>query len=239
MHWGARILFIIWTSGAIFWLWFALQQPPMTLQQPDFSWFWVLVALLWTLMPLLFAGALSPSARYMWLLWSIILCMLLLQMTYWIGSQRYSTRYYYEALTAAAVLSALPLAYLLRFVPRLLLYSVLTLVLVVSLFSYSLPRVQVLYRFNFIGQDILDEIEIRREGEKPVLILINGTDSGDNRVRWRALGTLMAVTSPFFDSDIVAAWDYGADGVRDQILARFPDRQIIEMDAVGNEAMFR
>ncbi len=233
------LLCIIWAIGAIFWVGFALRQTPETLQQPNFSWFWVLVALAWTLLPLLFASQISPAARYAWLLCGVILCMLLLQMTYWIGSQRYSTRYYYEALTAAALLSALPLAWLLRFVPRFILYGGLTLVLLYSFFSYSLPRVQVLYRFNFIGQHILDDIEARRENDMPVLVLINGTDSGDTRVRWRALGTLMAVTSPFFDSDVVAAWDYGAEGVRDQILARFPDRQIIEMDAIGNEATFR
>lgn len=240
--WGVRsniLILIIWTIGAVFWVWFALQQPPATLQQPNFSWVWILVALAWTLMPLLFAGEMSPAARYTWLLWCVILCMLLLQMTYWIGSQRYSTRYYYEALTAAALLSAIPLAWLMQYIPRALIYGGLTLLLIYSLFSYSLPRVQVLYRFNFIGQHILDEVEARRDEDAPVLVLINGTDTGDNRVRWRAMGTLMAVTSPFFDSDIVVAWDYGGEGVREQILSRFPDRQIIEMDAVGNDAVFQ
>ena len=54
----------------------------------------------------------------------------------------------------------------------------------------------------------------------------------------------MAVTSPYLDSDIVGAWNYQAgngnsgDSVRQQIIARFPGRQVIDMDATGNTAWF-
>ena len=66
---------------------------------------------------------------------------------------------------------------------------------------------------------------------KPVLVLIEGAN-----VRWRAFGSLMGVTSPYLDSDIVAAWNYeGTDGtVKQQILARFPDREVIEINAQDN-----
>jgi hypothetical protein len=74
----------------------------------------------------------------------------------------------------------------------------------------------------------------RRDGDRPVLVLVHGND-----VRWRALGSLMALTSPYLDSEIVVAWDTLVPGMADEILARFPDRQVIEMDAVGNDATFR
>jgi len=65
-----------------------------------------------------------------------------------------------------------------------------------------------------------------------VLVLVTGTD-----VRWRAYGALTALTSPYLDSPIVVAWVYD-ESVRDQIVAQFPHRQIIEMAAAGNRAWF-
>lgn len=230
-----------WMAISGIWLVWSINRPPELLQNASFAWLWMGASLAWILLPvtlLLRTGAL-PQVRYTWLLWSVLLCVLLFQMTYWIGSQRYSTRYYYEALSAAALLSALPLAWLARHVPRPLIYGGLALVLLYSLFAYSLPRISVLHGFNFIGQAIIQEVEAQREGDTPVLVIVTGSDSGDSRVRWRAMGSLMAVTSPFLDSEIVVAWDYQAAGVREQILSRFPGRQIIEMDATGNEAFFK
>ena len=90
-----------------------------------------------------------------------------------------------------------------------------------------------LYRFNFITPEPLEGVQARREDDRPVLVIVSGSD-----VRWRAVGTLMAVTSPYLDSDIVVAWDNLASGVRQAIEARFPERQIIEMEAKGNDSWF-
>lgn len=199
--------------------------------EPASGWLWVGGALLWLLLPL--AMLTERRARWTWLLFSMVLGLVLVQMTYWIGSQRYSTRYYYEALAAAALLTALPLAWLAQRA-RLPLYAGLAALLLWSLYSYSTPRIEALHGFNFISRDLLEEIETRRESEGPLLVIVNGAD-----VRWRAMGTLMAVTNPYLDSDIVVAWDYQVPGVREGILARLGDRQIIEMDAIGNEAWFR
>jgi hypothetical protein len=57
-------------------------------------------------------------------------------------------------------------------------------------------------------------------------------------VRWRAVGEIMAISSPFFDSEILGAWAYNEE-VRQEILAAFPDRQVIELDAIGNDTTFR
>jgi hypothetical protein len=47
----------------------------------------------------------------------------------------------------------------------------------------------------------------------------------------------MGVTSPYLNSPIVVARDYGGRN-RQQILERFPDRQVIELFAIANDATF-
>ena len=89
--------------------------------------------------------------------------------------------------------------------------------------------------FNYISQQVIREVEkrARQQGDAPVLVIVNGTDSGDDMVRWRAMGSLMAMTSPFLDSDMVVAWDYGAHGVREKIVSRFPGRITIPQPAAA------
>jgi len=231
---------VAWAVGASAWVFIPLNLSLEMQRDPTFSWFWVLLGIAWLMLPLVILAFQTNSTRqqWTWLLVSVSLGIVLVQMTYWIGSQRYSTRYYFEALTAFALVSALPLAWLARRISRPLVYGALSIALIYSLYAYSTPRISVLYRFNFIGQDLIQEIEQRREGDQPLLVIVTGTDQGDERVRWRALGSLMAVTSPFLDSDIVGAWDYQADGIREAIIQQFPDRQIIEMGAAGNDNWF-
>jgi hypothetical protein len=101
-----------------------------------------------------------------------------------------------------------------------------------------MPRISALYHFNTINQEVIDAVERRRTGDAPLLVIVSAPATGDDRLRWRAHGSLMAVTSPFLDSEIVVAWDYLDEGVREAILDRFPDRQVIEMIARGNDAWF-
>lgn len=200
------------------------------------SGYWPLVGISWVLLPFgLLAGA---RRRWTWLLALSALSLMTVHLAYWIGAQRYSTRYYFEALAALSIISALPLAWLARRGRRWPVYTVLALVLVHSLYAYSTPRITALYRFNEISRETLEGVVARRDSDRPVLVLVSGPDSGDRRVRWRALGALMAVTSPYLDSDIVGAWDTLRPGVRQAILARFPERQLIEMRAEGNFAYF-
>jgi hypothetical protein len=196
------------------------------------SGYWPLTGISWLLLPVgLLVGW---RKRWTWLLTGVVLCLIAVHIAYWIGSQRYSTRYYFEALSSLALLTALPLAGLMRrFGRRWLIYGFLSVVLVLSLYSYSTPRIEALYRYNFITPETLAEINQRRSGDRPVLVIMTGDD-----VRWRALGPLMAVTSPYLDSDVVLAWDYGGAEVREAIIDRFPEREIIEMGAEGNNLWF-
>ncbi len=230
---------ITWTILAVGWCILSVNLPDNLQQSIPFSWAWVGLAFTIVLSPLLLMSRPAwKQARWTWLLLSLVLSLVIVQLTYWIGSQRYSTRYYFEALTSFTILSAIPIVWLAQRLNRWLIYVGLSVLLIWSLYAYSTPRISALYRFNFIGQHILDGVEERRDGDSDVLVIVTGPSSGDDAVRWRSLGTLMVATSPYFDSPIVGAWDYGGDGVRQQLEASFPDRQIIEMRATGNTVWF-
>jgi 4-amino-4-deoxy-L-arabinose transferase-like glycosyltransferase len=232
-------LLVGWLIGLAVFLSLALDTGNDRIRDVTFAWLWVIGAAIWLLAPLIVLRDKRVwQARWTWLLLCVALGLVLAQMTYWIGSQRYSTRYYFEGLASFSILSALPIAYVARHWNRLIIYIVVALILVYSLADYSLSRVTVLTEFNRINQGLIDDIKARQEGDTPLLVLMNGALSGDNRVRWRALGTLMAVTSPYLDSEIIGAWDYDSPEARAEILASFPNRQVIEMYASGNEIEF-
>lgn len=224
------IFVLIWLAGAYGWVRFALDfQGGTQLQNPYFAWIWIITALVWLYLPLLFWR--DRMRSWTWLLWSVAVGLVVVHMAYWVGSQRYSTRYFFEGLTAVAIISALPLAWLARRVSRPLVYGLLALALAYGLYFYSTPRIGVLRGYNFMSQEQIEAVQARRSGDRPVLVIVNGSG-----MRWRAMGALMSVTSPYLDSDIVAAWNYtGTDGsVRQDILNSFPDRQVIELEATDN-----
>jgi hypothetical protein len=206
---------------------------------PTFSWIWVISALVWLYLPLLvFLPNKRPESAYTWLLLTLVLGIVVVQMTYWIGSQRYSTRYYYEALGAAALLSALPLAWLARRLGRKLILTALLAVSIFTLYFYSTPRINTLYHFNGVRGDLLVEVEAQRVDERPILVIVNGPTQPDtDRVRWQAYGALLAVTSPYFDSEIVVVRDTG--GLREELIASYPERQVIDFDGFAYEGMVR
>jgi len=69
----------------------------------------------WVLLPFgLAVGLFHRRRRWALLLTGVVLSLIGAHLAYWIGSQRYSTRYYFEALGAAALLTAIPLGALAR-----------------------------------------------------------------------------------------------------------------------------
>lgn len=224
------IFIVIWVVAAFFWVRFALYyQGGTQLTNPVFAWLWILGSLAWLYLPLLFWR--DRQRAWTWILWSVAVGLVIFQMTYWIGSQRYSTRYFFEGLSSIAIISALPIAWLARRISRPVIYGLLTLAIAYGLYFYSTPRIGALRGFNFIDQRQIEAVEARRTGDQPILVLVNGAS-----VRWRAYGSLMGVTNPYLNSDIVVAWNYeGVDGtVKQRILDRFPGYQVIEMEAQDN-----
>jgi hypothetical protein len=208
--------------------------PSATITNPTFSLAWMGGYVIWMAIPFVFLIFTKPDRQitWTWLLLAVALSLIGLHFTYWIGSQRYSTRYYFEALGALALISAIPLAWLMKHIGRLPVYIVLMAVLVYSLYAYSQPRIDVLYRFNWISPQLVEAVDQRRDG-RPVLVIVSGQD-----VRWRSYGSLTVQTSPLLDSDIVVVWDTGGAGMRESLLKKFPDRQVIDLTAQGNKACF-
>lgn len=225
----------LWLALGYGWLAFALDYQGGTIAaEADTSYLWMGVFAAWLTLPLLvtWRGSHGTRRTWAWMLAAVAIGLVGVQLMYWIGSQRYSTRYYFEMLTPLALLSALPLAWLARRIGRLPVYVVIAGLLVYSVYAYSTPRISALYRFNLISTEMLEGIEQRRQGDEDVLVIVNGAN-----VRWRPLGVLMAVTSPYFDSDIVGGWAF-SPGVREELIAQFPDRQVIELGAEDNDWWF-
>lgn len=221
----------LWLVGAVFWAllplrstWFLL--PAELFREPGFSWLWVVVALIWVNLPLLalVRWQKQPQISWTWLLLIIALNLLIMNMTYWTGSMRYSTRYYFEALTAVSLLSAVPAVLATSRWARGLVAIVAVVLSITSLVHYSCPRINALYRFNQVGRDLIEEVGGQRYGDRPVLVLVSGDTGG----RWQPFGGLMAMTGPYLDGDIIAARIVDAED-RTALSERFPERQVIEL----------
>jgi 4-amino-4-deoxy-L-arabinose transferase-like glycosyltransferase len=225
-----RLILLAWLLlglGAGVW---SVNRPPADLQDPAFAYGWMLAAGLWLIAPcaLLAVSRADDRATWSYLLLAVGLALIWLHIAYWIGSQRFSTRYYFEMLSGFAILSAVPLAALGRLIGGRWLAGGLALLLLGSLFTYSLPRISVLYRFNWMSPVILEALEPLRDG-RPLLVIVRGED-----IRWRGVGPLMSVTNPLLTSDIVLAIDNGLSDTRATLLDRFPERQVIDMTGALN-----
>lgn len=228
-RWRSAYVFL-WLALGLAWLAIPFAGDGALARDPAWAWVTVIGLLAWASAPL--AVLRKPRETWGWLLLAVMLALIIFQITYWIGSQRYSTRYYFEGLFAAAILSALPIVWLAQKTRRGLIYGVFAGVLLASLILYTLPRVGVLYQFNLIDRRLIEQIEARREAGRDLLVIVTGEN-----VRWRSYGELMALTSPYLDSPIVAA-RASSTIPRAEILARFADRQVIDMEAEENDIWF-
>ncbi|MDX2136625.1 MAG: hypothetical protein SF123_00900 [Chloroflexota bacterium] len=227
----------LWLLIGFGWVWLAVSATPQTFVSSQAAWLWVGVALVWLMLPLVWWGWRGDTRHvWTWVLLALPLTLIVLHLTYWVGSQRYSTRYFYEGVGALAIFGALPLAWLVQRGGRAMSACVLALMLI-SLVSYSLPRINTLFRYNNVSQCWIDTALAQRTQDRPLLVIVTGTN-----LTWRSIGSFMAVTSPFRDSDIVAVYNRVAnpdsDGERERIIAQFPERQVIDLRGERSEAMF-
>jgi hypothetical protein len=233
----------VWLLGAIVWCVAPVRLLPQEIiTNPISAWAWIILGLAWIFMPLLVLARKDypPQVIYTWLFVAVVLGLVVFQMTYWIGSQRYSTRYWYESVGMLAMLTALPLASLMQTrLQRYAIYGMLSLLMMHTFFQYSVPRIGVLYQFNNVSQAWIDQLLARRVDNRPILLLVHGDDDGDNRVSWRAFGSFLHATSPFLDSEIVVARVHtNNDTMREAVVSQFPDHQIIEANARATDFEF-
>ncbi|MDX2078061.1 MAG: glycosyltransferase family 39 protein [bacterium] len=257
-----------WLLGALFWLITPFAQNAVWLEKDEATlWAWLLIGLGIILVPLIgFILLYSPKIRqkrvirFEWTLWTWLLlavCVSIISwhMAYWVGSQRYTTRYYSEALPAFALIGALGFYGILqgireavgliikkyadtaKFAVTCVGYALIFTLLLGSMYFYSIPRINALYRFNSVSPYMAEQIRARATDDRPILVIVNGQRG---EVSWRAFGSIMALTNPYLDSEIVAAWNYEttSDSVYESIRARFPDRQIIELNIKDVNAWF-
>ncbi len=200
------------------------------------AWLWESVhwqigtGLSWILLPV---GLIAGRKRgWTWLLAGIFAGLVGVHLLYWIGAQSYSARYYSEAIPALALISAAGITALARRLkPRPLRaagYAALLLAVALSLTTYTPALLGRLWRFNNVGQDKIAALDALRDG-RPVLLLVTGADQRS----WRDWGTYMALTSPYLDSDVVAARERGREGELESLLARFAGRQILILTPAG------
>jgi hypothetical protein len=206
------------------------------------------VGLSWALIVLgLIAGR---KQEWIFILIEIFIALMVAQLLYWIGSSVqgsavYSVRYYYEATGAVCLIAAYgivaqirawgertiqkPVTF--RFYPG---YLALIVIVVFSVIGYTPARFREpmrdwpggLYGFNKVGQYQLEAVNrLRQPGEKVLVVVLRHPDPTieDN---WRDYGALMAVTSPFLDSEIVVARLFDTDGLA-EFTQRFSTRKVL------------
>ncbi len=184
----------------------------------------------WVLLPV--GLLLTARRRWTWLLAALVLSVMGAYLAYWIGSYIYSARYYSEAIGAAALLSAAAVTALVRWIdapaiksgglrPGGVLYLVIAAVALYSLVIYTPARLKPLRGYGQISQSQLVALDdVRRDPSRPVLVIAVGEHY------WRDVATLMGVTSPFRDSEIVLARDPDGD-LQERLRAEWSDREVI------------
>ncbi len=191
---------------------------------PDLGISWILLpfGLLW-----LAWGASNAQRRWGIILVAVMCSLVGVHVAYWIGSQRYSTRYYMEALPAFAILSALGLAFLRQRLGNRLVIPLFGAVLMWTAFTYTYPRLSILRGFNGVSLEKLAVLEPYRTANVPLLVVVTGED-----ISWRAGGTYMVMTTPQLDSEIVLARDRNDGLFHEELRRLFADRVVVWM--VGN-----
>lgn len=171
----------------------------------------------------------QQRALWIWLLMMVGISIIGIHLAYWVGAQRYSTRYYFEALSALCLLGALGFGWLATWIPRKVVYAFVVTAVIAGFVTYSIPRVAVLYQFNRVSQSAIDQILTQRQDDRPILII----SKGENMV-WRAIGTFMALTDPYLKNDLIVALDRWDD--REALIAQHPERQVIDIEFDGENS---
>lgn len=179
----------------------------------------------WVLLP--FGLFFAWRRRWMWLIALTATFMIFVTMFYWIGAGIYSARYYYEATALLAIISAAGITGVADMLKGLQLrsgvYMLAALAIGLSVISFTPQRLNKLYRYGIIGQDQIRRVErLREDSDEPVLVIAYLPEAR----LWREVGALMALTSPYLDTEYILARD--PDGqYTDDLLERFPGREIL------------
>jgi hypothetical protein len=160
-----------------------------------------------------------------WLLASTIPSLILVYGTYWIGSWLFGPRYYYEALPAAAVMSAVGVAWLggwlgegggfMKF-RRLATTGLVAFLISLNCLFYLPTRLggmHSLYGISGAYTRPLQELDL--EG---ALLFVHAD-------RWHRYGNLLILAPPFTDADLLVALEANPEQA-EAVIQEFPDRRV-------------
>lgn len=159
-------------------------------------------------------------SAWAWTLLALFPTFVGVHLAYWVGSQVYGTRYYYEALPALALLTAAGMRWLAHFAGRW--WGVALAALVVTLlaanFAFHMPgRIRDVKGLYNITREPLVALAQRQRGD--VLVVARGE-------RWWEFGALMVQNSPWLDGPLIVARDIAPEAT-EQFIAAHPDRQLL------------
>ena len=160
-----------------------------------------------------------------WLLISTLISLFLVYGVYWIGSWLLGPRYYYEALPAAAVTSAIGAAWLggwlgegggrLR-IRRLATTALITLLIVINCLFYLPTRLGGMYGIYGISGAYSRPLQVANlEG---ALLFVHAE-------RWHRYGNLLILAPPFTSDDLLVAWEINPEQ-DEAVLQEFSERQV-------------
>jgi 4-amino-4-deoxy-L-arabinose transferase-like glycosyltransferase len=165
-------------------------------------------------------------SRASWMAFAVFPSLVLLHLTYWVGSWLFGPRYYFEALPSMAIISAAGIAWLGGWLPinrqaprwrRMLASILLMLLLCLNVLYYLPPRLGGLQGLYGISRAALTAL-----GKQPLagtLLIVHPRGS------WAEYGTLLTLEPPFSNQDILLAYSRGS--ASDARLAKlFPERTI-------------
>ncbi|PJF44162.1 MAG: hypothetical protein CUN55_05375 [Phototrophicales bacterium] len=178
----------------------------------------------WLFLPLVFIF--GWQRRWVWLFGLVCVSVVFSTMFYWINAGDYSARYYYEMTAFLAILSAAGVVHVadlvrpFRLQPAI--YAIVCLLVGTTIIGYGPDRIEKITRLTEYHRQQYHVLEqMRIYPEKDVLIISYGEYD-----TWREISALMALTSPYLDSEYVLARDR-YNTVRDRLLEMFPNREVI------------
>ena len=177
----------------------------------------------WLFLPLgLFA---LGRRRDGWLIISTFPCLVIVYAAYWIGSWLFGPRYYYEAIPALAVVSAVGVVWLGGWLGdsrhlvrsrRLIMTALTTLLISFNCIFYLPVRVGGMQGLYGISRSHL--LPLQQANLDHALVLVH-SDS------WHRYGTMLMLASPFASDDVMVAWGINPE-LNGQVIRDFYDRSV-------------
>ena len=177
------------------------------------------------------------------LLGGFFVSLVIVHLAYWVGAQVYGPRYYYEGLAGLAILAALGLRGVIRFLfdlwqkrrvilqseepPRLLdshtwpVYLLLIALISLNTLTYLPGRISDWNNLYTINRQPIEAVQAIQQTDH-VLVLVFGN-------RWINYGALMSLSTPWLDGPTVVA-HYMDPTAIPSIVDQFPDREVIYVE---------